>query len=53
MQRLADRTKEHVPASIRKKSSTVREQPPRMRKNNNSKTNCESAIGRHLITSPE
>ena len=53
MQRLADRIKQHVPASIRKKSSTVREQPPRMCKNISSKINCESAIGQHLITSPE
>ena len=39
--------------SIRKKSSTVREQPPRRCKNNNAKINCESAIGQHLITNPE
>ena len=48
-QRLADRIKQHVPASIRKKSNTVREQPPRICKKNNSKINCESAIGQHLI----
>ena len=53
MQRLADRVKQHVPTSIRKKSSTVREQPPRMCKNTNSKVNCQSAIGQHLITNPE
>ena len=29
-QKLADRIKQHVPTSIRKKSNTVREQPPRM-----------------------
>ena len=52
-QRLADRIKQHVPTSIRKKSSTVREQPPRMCKNISSKINCESAIGQHLITNPE
>ena len=52
-QRLADRTKQHVPTSIRKKSSTVREQPPPMCKNISSKINCESAIGQHLITNPE
>ena len=52
-QRLADRIKQHVPTSTRKKSSTVREQPPRMCKNISSKINCESAIGRHLITNPE
>ena len=53
MQRLADRIKQHVPTSIRKKSSTVREQPPRMCKSISSKSNCESAIGHHLITNPE
>ena len=52
-QRLADRIKQHVPTSIRKKSNTVREQPPRLCKNNNSKINCESAIGRHLPANPE
>ena len=51
-QRLADRIK-HVPTSLRKKSNTVREQPPRLCKNNNSKINCESAIGQHLLTNPE
>ena len=40
-------------ADIRKKSSTVREQPPRMCKNISSKINCESAAGQHLITNPE
>ena len=35
------------------KSSTVREQPPRMCKNISSKINCESAIGQHLITNPD
>ena len=52
-QRLADRIKQHVPTSIRKKSNTVREQPPRLCENNNSKINCESAIGQHLLTNPE
>ena len=52
-QRLADRIKQHVPTSIRKKSSTVRELLPRMCKNISSKINCESAIGQHLITNPE
>ena len=42
-----------VPTSIRKKSSTVREQPPRISKKNNSKINCESAIGQHFIANPE
>ena len=53
MQRLADRIKQHVPMSIRKKSSTIREQPPTMCKNSNSKINCKSAIGQHLITNPK
>ena len=52
-QRLADRIKQHVPTSIRKKSNTVREQPPRLCKNNNSKINCESAIGQYLLMNPE
>ena len=52
-QRLADRIKQHVPTSIRKKSNTVREQPPRLYENNNSKINCESAIGQHLLTNPD
>ena len=52
-QRLADRMKQHATTSTRKKSGTVREQPPRMCKNNNSKINCESAIGKYLITNPE
>ena len=52
-QRLADRIKQHVPTSIRKKGSTVREQPPCISKNISSKINWESAIGQHLITNPE
>ena len=52
-QRLADRIKQHVPTSIRKKSNTVREQPPRLCKNKNAKITCESAIGQHPITNPE
>ena len=50
-QRLADRIKQHVPTSIKKKSNTVGEQPPRLCKNSNSKINYESAI--HLLTNPE
>ena len=42
-----------MPTSIRKKSNTIREQPPRLCKNNNAEINCESAIGQHLITNPE
>ena len=53
MQRLADRIKQHVLTSIRKKSNAVREQLPCLCKNNNAKINCESAIGQHLITNPE
>ena len=53
MQRLADRIKQHVPTSFRKKSNTVRKQPPRICKNNKSKINCESAIGQHLIANPD
>ena len=52
-QRLVDRIKQHVPTSIRKKSNTAREQPPRICKNNKSKINYESAIGQHLIANPE
>ena len=52
-QRLVDGIEQHVSASIRKKSNTVREQPPRICKKNNSKINCESAIGQHLIANPE
>ena len=52
-QRVADRKKQHVPMSIRKKSIIVREQPPRMCKNNNLKMTCDLAIVQHLITNPE
>ena len=52
-QRLADRIKQNVPTSIRRKGKTVREQPPRLCKNNSSKINCGSAIGQHLLTNPE
>ena len=38
---------------IRKKSNTVREQPPRLCKSNNSKINCESVIGQQLLKNPE
>ena len=53
MQRLADRIKQHVPTSIRKKRNTVREQTPGLWKNNNSKINCEPSIGQHPLTNPE
>ena len=52
-QRLADRIKQHIPTSIRKKNTTIREQPPRMCKNSNSKMKSDSAIGQHLIKNPE
>ena len=52
-QRLADRIKQHVPMSIRKKSYAAIEQPPRICKNDNSKINCDSAIRQHLIANPE
>ena len=42
-QRLADRIKQHVPTSIRKKGNTIREQPPRICKTKNSEITCESA----------
>ena len=52
-QRLADRIKQHIPTSIRKKNTTIREQPPRMCKNSNSKMKSDSTIGQHLIKNPE
>ena len=33
--------------------TTIREQPPRMCKNSNSKMKSDSAIGQHLIKNPE
>ena len=41
---VADRIKQHVPTSIRKKSDSVREQPLPTCKNNHPKMNCDSAI---------
>ena len=52
-ERLADRIKQHVPTSIRKKNIAIREQPPRMCKNSNSKMKSDSAIGQHVIKNPE
>ena len=52
-QRLADRIKQHVSTSIRKKSNTIREQPPRICKKENSKIYCKYAIGQNLFTNPE
>ena len=53
MQRLADRIKQHVPTSIRTKSTITREQSPRMCKSSSSKMKSDSAIGQHLIANPE
>ena len=36
-----------------KRGNTLGEKPLRMRKNNNPKMNCDSAIGLYLITNPE
>ena len=51
-QRLADRIKQYVSTSTRKKSNTVREHLPRICKKNNSKINFELAMGQHLIANP-
>ena len=51
--RLTDRIKQYVPRSIRTKNTIIREQPPRMCKNSNSKMKSDSAIGQHLIKNPE
>ena len=48
-----NRIKQHFLSSIKKKSNIVREQPPRMCKNNNPKMNSDSGIGQCLITNPE
>ena len=52
-QRLVDRIKQHIPTSIRKKNTAIREQPLRMCKSSNSKMKSDSAIGQHLIKNPE
>ena len=39
--------------STRKKNTTIREQPPRMCNNSNSKMKSDSAMGQHLIKNPE
>ena len=41
------------PHEYQEESNAVREQPPRICKNNKSKISCESAIGEHLIANPE
>ena len=53
MQRLADRIKQHVPTSIWTKNTTKREQPTPICKNSISKMKSDSAIGQHLIKTPE
>ena len=53
MQRLADRINQHVPTSIKTKSTITGEQPPCMCKTSNSKMKSDSAIRQHLITNPE
>ena len=53
MQRLADRIKQHVPTSIRAKNTIIREQPPRMCRNNNPKMACDSAMGQLPFANPE
>ena len=49
VRRLADRIKQHVPTSIRKKSTTVREQPPRLCKNNNSKIKKSFSVCQEML----
>ena len=51
-QRLEDRIK-HVPTSIRKKTHSEREQPPRSCKTPNAQNKYDSAIGQHLLENPE
>ena len=51
--RLSDRIKQHVPTSIRKRTNTLREQPPRMCKGSNAKIKYDSAKGQHLIQNPD
>ena len=45
-QRLADRIKQHVPTSMRKNSGTAKKPKHPMCKNN-SKINCDLAVGQH------
>ena len=52
-QRLEDRIKQHVPTSIRTKTSAEREQPRRNCKRRNAQINCDSAIGQHLLENPD
>ena len=48
-QRLSDRIKQHVPASIRNKTVPSRQQPKRGCKSENPVL-CDSAIGKHLLS---
>ena len=50
---IADRIKQYLPTSIRKKSTTLREQPPRMYKGYIAKIKCDSGIGQHLLQNPD
>ena len=52
-QTIADRITQHVPTSIRTKNTLLREEPPRMCKNSNSKMESDSSIGHYLIKNPE
>ena len=48
-QRLQDRIHQHVPKSIRNRTSKERKQPERPEKLANSISHCNSAIGNHLL----
>ena len=48
-QRLQDRIRQHVPKSIRNRTSKERKQPERPGKLANSIPHCDSAIGNHLL----
>ena len=51
-QRLQDRIRQHVPKTIRNKTSQERIQPTRSSKTSSSTPNCDSAIGTHLLKHP-
>ena len=48
-QRLQNRICQHVPKSIRNRSSQERKQPERQGKSTNSIPHCDSSIGNHLL----
>ena len=48
-QRLQERIRQHVPKSIRNRTSKERKQPERPGKLANSIPHCDSAIGNHLL----